>query len=235
MTERTHSVNVPDGEFDLHLWLPERGYGPGLVVIQEIFGVGEYIRTVSRDLAALGYVVGAPDLFWRSGRNWTAGRGDEGLAQGLERGARFDVERGVADCLAALEALGALPEVRGGTGVVGFCLGGSLAYLMAARTDLGAVVSFYGSAVPETLDLVERVHSPIQFHFGGQDSFITRDKVAAVEEAVAGRPGMEIHVQETAGHAFHNFTSARFHDPEAAPVAWALTTGFLARHLPAGD
>ncbi|ETK34145.1 carboxymethylenebutenolidase [Microbispora sp. ATCC PTA-5024] len=226
-------MTVQDGEFDLHLWIPARGHGPGLLLLQEIHGVGDYIRAVAEDLAGLGYVVGAPDLFWRLERNWTADHGEEGLSRALAMGGRFDVATGVDDSAAAFETLASLPEVAGGTGVVGFCLGGSLAYVLAARTTPSVVLSFYGSAVPDSLDLLDRITSPVQFHFGGRDEFIPREKVAAVERAVAGRPGMEIHVQESAGHAFHNFKSARFHDAEAARTAWPLATGFLARHLPA--
>ncbi|WP_248965045.1 dienelactone hydrolase family protein [Sphaerisporangium perillae] len=229
----TVTVAVADGGFDMDLWTPERGGGPGLLLIQEIYGVGTYIRKVAEDLAGLGYVVGAPDLFWRLQRHWQADHDDEGLADSLKMGSRFDFELGVADSEAALGALSALPEVTGGTGLIGFCLGGSLAYALAARTHPAAVVSFYGSMVPDAVGLMDRIDAPVQFHFGGQDPYIPRDKVAQVERAVAGRDGMEIHVQEAAGHAFHNFDAPRFYHAEAAEAGWRLAAGFLARHLPA--
>ena len=119
--------------------------------------------------------------------------------------------------------------------MIGFCLGGSIAYLLAARPGAAAptaAVSFYGSAVPGSLDVLERISVPLQFHFGGSDPFITRDQVALVEQASAGRPNVEMHVEEEAGHAFHNRKAPMFHRPEPAARAWQRTEEFLRRHLP---
>src|SRR4051795_10182030 len=133
MATRTDSVAVDDGRFDLNVWLPQRGQGPGLLLIQEIFGVGPYIRSVAEDLAGLGYVVGAPDLFWRLQPGWEAGHDEEGLKRSAGMMSRFDAEKGVADVTAVLDHLAGLPEVTGGVGAMGFCLGGSMAYALAAR------------------------------------------------------------------------------------------------------
>jgi carboxymethylenebutenolidase len=233
MATRTDSVAVDGGSFDLTLWLPERGQGPGLLLIQEIFGVGPYIEGVAEDLAALGYVVGAPDVFWRLQPGWRADHDEDGLKRSMGMVSRFDAEAGMADLTAALDHLTDLPEVTGGVGALGFCLGGSLAYALAARAKPSVLISFYGSQVPGSLDLMEAVGCPAQFHFGGSDPYIPRDQVAAVERAVADRPDMEIHVQEDAGHAFHNRMAPMFYQPEAAARAWRLTEEFLARRLPA--
>jgi carboxymethylenebutenolidase len=225
-------VTVPDGEFDLPVWLPAGSRGPGLVLIQEIFGLDDYLQSVAAELAARGYVVAVPDLFWRDRPNWSSGHDEQGLAASMEMVGRFDPGLGLADVLAALEGVRRLPEVEGGAGVFGFCLGGSLAFGAAAKADPDVAVSFYGSTVPETVGLLSEVTCPIQFHFGGQDPYIPRDGVQRVVEAVAGHPGAEIHVQEQAGHAFHNHAAPMFHNPEAAAAAWKLTTEFLARTLP---
>jgi carboxymethylenebutenolidase len=206
--------------------------GPGLLLIQEIYGVSDYIRAVAEDLAGLGYVVGAPDLFWRLTPGYQAVHDDAGLKASLEMGSRFDFEQGVADAAAALTHLRALPEVDGGTGVLGFCLGGSIAYFLAARDGVDAAVSFYGSAVPGSVGLMEQITIPVQFHFGGADPYISRDEVAGVEAGVDGRPNLEIHVEEGAGHAFHNRKAPMFYVPEPAARAWQRTEEFLARHLP---
>jgi carboxymethylenebutenolidase len=232
METRTETVTVADGTFDLPVWLPQGGRGPAILLIQEIFGVGPYIRGVADDLAALGYVVAAPDLFWRVRPGFVAGPGEDGLEEAMATASRFDAGTGVADLEAAHDRLAALPEVSGGVGALGFCLGGSLGYALAARTKLAAVVSFYGSEVPGALDLLEDITCPLQLHFGGADPYIPRERVAAVERAVEDRPDVEIHVQEDGGHAFHNRTSPMFHQPEPAARAWALTERFLDRHLP---
>jgi carboxymethylenebutenolidase len=233
---RVESVPVPGGSFGLTVWLPPSGSGPGLLLIQEIYGVSDYIRAVAEDLARLGYVVGAPDLFWRLEPGYQAAHDDAGLVASLEMGSRFDFEQGVADAGAALDHLAARPEVRGGTGVIGFCLGGSIAYFLAARPGAAgpaAAVAFYGSAVPGSLAVLEQISVPLQFHFGGSDPYIPRDEVALVERAVAGRPNVEMHVEEEAGHAFHNRKAPMFHHPGPAARAWRRTEEFLGRHLPA--
>jgi carboxymethylenebutenolidase len=95
-----------------------------------------------------------------------------------------------------------------------------------------ARVSFYGSGVPDNIDALDRIDSPLQFHFGGSDPYIPREQVARVEEAAAGRGNVEVHVEEDAGHAFHNRKAAMFHVPEPAARAWQRTEQFLQRHLP---
>lgn len=239
MSSRVESVQTPDGSFDLTVWLPEAGTGPGLLLIQEIFGVSDYIRAVADDLAGLGYVVAAPDLFWRVKPGHNASHDESGLKESFGVAAQFDTDKGVADAAVALQHLSELPEVDGGTGIIGFCLGGSIAYLVAARAELdaaaaelAAVVSFYGSTVPDNLDVIGRVRSPLQFHFGGSDPYIPREQVARVEEAAAGRSNVEMHVEEDAGHAFHNRMSPMFHAAEPAARAWRRTEEFLHRHLP---
>jgi carboxymethylenebutenolidase len=229
---RTETVAVGDGEFPMHVWTPEGGSGPGVLLVQEIFGVSDYLREVAQDLAALGYVVGAPELFWRVQPGWAVEHTEENVKRSLEVASRFDGRQGVQDLAAALELLRGLPEVTGGMGVMGFCLGGTMAYLLATKGRLDAVVSFYGSGVPDAVGLINRIDAPLQFHFGGSDPYIPRDRVDVVEQAVRGRPNVEFHVQEEAGHAFHNRKAPMFYRPEPAARAWALTEAFLAKHLP---
>lgn len=233
MSSRVESVEVAGGSFDLPVWLPDGGTGPGLLLIQEIFGISDYIRDVAEDLAGLGYVVAAPDLFWRIEPGYDAKHDEEGLAKSLEMGQRFDVEQGVTDSVAALDHLAALPEVEGGLGVIGFCLGGTIAYFVAGQAEVAAVVSYYGSGVPDNLEILEQISAPVQFQFGGSDPYISRDQVARVEAAAAGKPNVEMHVEEDAGHAFHNRKNPIFHMPEPAARAWQRTEEFLRRHLPA--
>jgi carboxymethylenebutenolidase len=233
MQQRVESVERSDGSFDLTVWIPDQGGGPGLLLIQEIYGVGDYIRAVGGDLAGLGYVVAAPDLFWRVKPGHRARHDQAGLAESLELVSRFSFEDGVADAVASMRHLAALPEVDGRVGLIGFCLGGSIAYLAATQTEPTAVISFYGSAVPDSLDVLNRIRCPLQLHFGGSDPYIPRDQVARVEAAVAGHPNVELHVEEEAGHAFHNRMAPMFHQPEPARRAWQKTEHFLRRHLPA--
>ena len=99
MSARVEQVTTPDGPFDLTVWVPEAGHGPGLLLIQEIYGVSDYILAVAEDLAALGYVVAAPDLFWRIKPGHKAAHDEQGLNESLEVSSHFDAEQGVADAL----------------------------------------------------------------------------------------------------------------------------------------
>ncbi|WP_113701489.1 dienelactone hydrolase family protein [Nonomuraea lactucae] len=233
MHKRIDRVTAHDGSFDVHLWLPGSGSGPGILLIQEIYGVGPYITKVAEDLAARGYVVAAPDLFWRLRPGWVGEHTPEGTAAAIELASGFDLPQGVADCALTLAHLGELPEVTGGPGALGFCLGGSVAFMLATQTRLDAVLSFYGSSVPEAAGLVERIESPLLLVFGGSDPYIPRDRVAAVESAAAGRTNVRVYVAEEAGHAFHNSEAPMFHHPEAAERAWTIAIAFLEEHLPA--
>lgn len=227
------TVTVPceGGEMDLFVWTPPSGSGPGLLLIQEIFGVGPYIRSVAERLADAGYVVGAPDVFWRFAPGWAAGHDADGLAASMEQVGKLDPAAAVADCMAALGTLGDLDAVTGTPGVLGFCLGGTLAWGVAGHGDPSVCVSYYGSGVPGMLDLVERVTCPTIFHFGSDDAYIPNEGVDALAAAIDGRPGFVLNV-ERAGHAFDNHESEMFHDPDAARAAWSKTMAFLATHLP---
>lgn len=234
MSSRVEQVTTQDGQFDMTVWLPEAGRGPGILLIQEIYGVSDYIRAVGDDLSRLGYVTGAPDMFWRLKPGYQARHDEAGLKESMGMVSRFDWEKGIADAEQAMRHLSVLPEVTGGTGIMGFCFGGTVAYLLAARTSPATVVSFYGSGVPDNLDALDQIRCPVLFHFGGSDPYIARDKVARVEDAARGRRNVEIHVQEEAGHAFHNRKAPMFHQPGPAARAWQLTEEFLRRTLPAG-
>jgi carboxymethylenebutenolidase len=233
MSTRVEQVRVPDGTFGLTVWTPETGRGPGILLIQEIYGVSDYIKAVAADLAELGYVVGAPDMFWRIRPGYAAAHDEAGLKESMAVASRYDSVAGLDDAEAAYRHLAALPEASGGAAIVGFCFGGTVAYELAARVDADAVVSFYGSEVPGHTDLLEQITSPILFHFGGSDPYIPRPDVARVEAAVRDHAGADIHVEEEAGHAFHNRKAPMFYQPEPAARAWRLTEEFLARHLPA--
>ncbi|MET0235875.1 MAG: dienelactone hydrolase family protein [Kibdelosporangium sp.] len=224
-------MRTPEGEFDLSVWVPDAGRGPAVLVLQEIFGVGEYIEAVAGDLAALGYIVAAPDLFWRERRNWRASHDPQGQSESMDLAGKFDPEQGVADIVLAYQHLSRLPETDGGVAVLGFCLGGTLAFMTAARIQPAAVVSYYGSGVPDQLALLGKIKSPLQLQFGGQDPYIPADRIATVADAVEQLDHVELHVQESAGHAFHNRVAPQFHQPDAAARAWALTVEFLERHL----
>jgi carboxymethylenebutenolidase len=234
--ERSEQIQDPDGtgSFAAHVALPDAGSGPGIVVIHEIFGVNEYVTGICRRLAELGYVALAPDLFWRIAPGLALAHDEEGLARAMENVSRFDAEAAVGDVAVALDHLRSLPEVQGGVGVLGFCLGGTIAYLAAAAASPDVAVSYYGSGVPAAVDQAERIDCPVLIHFGGDDPYIPREQIEVARAALADRPGVTFVVHEGAGHAFDNSLAPMFHQPEAADAAWRQTADFLQEALPVG-
>ena len=225
------NVTTADGVMPAHLWLPEAGSGPGLLMLQEIFGVSSYIRSRSEDLARLGYVVLAPELYWRLDRQTLDESAPDALQQAISMAGQLDWETTVSDAVAALDLLREREEVTGGTGVIGFCFGGGVAFNLAAVADPEVLVSYYGSALGSLLHLVDRVAAPSLHHFGNADPYVDEQTQARIRAAVLARPSNRFETYEDAPHAFDN-PNPQFHHREASLAAWTVTTGFLAEKLP---
>jgi carboxymethylenebutenolidase len=231
---RTETIPMSDGgSMDAYVAVPESGTGPGVLVLMEIFGVGTYIRGATDRLAEHGYVALAPDLYRRTRPGVQFGKGPEGLQEAFAAVGELDMAGAIEDATAALGTLRALPEVSGGTGVLGFCLGGTLAFGVAVGADPDTLVAYYGSGIPEMLADADAVSCPALFHFGAHDRYIPLDQSQRVAEATASRPGWHVEIQPDGGHAFDNWDNPMFHQPEPAARAWKLTRDFLARTLPA--
>ncbi|HEV7807713.1 MAG TPA: dienelactone hydrolase family protein [Solirubrobacteraceae bacterium] len=234
MITRSERIQTTDGAFDAHVAIPQSGSGPGMLLIHEIFGVNDYVKDAARRLAELGYVVLAPDLYWRTQPGLALRHEGEDLQRAFAAMGQLDVETAARDAVVALAALRELPEVAsagGRAGVLGFCLGGTLAYRVAVHSDPDTAVCYYGSGIPGALDDAASILSPTLLHWGGADPFIAREQVDAVAAMAAGREGFECHVHEDAGHAFDNSFAPQFHHPAAAAAAWELTSAFLERTL----
>ena len=234
------TVATPDGDIPCHLWLPASGRGPGILLLQEIFGVSRYIEQRAQDLADLGYVVLAPEIFWRMG----VSRVEEGpdaidTAFGLLQ--QVDWQAAVRDGVVALEHVRGRDEVTGKVGVVGFCFGGGLAFSVAAESAPDALVSYYGSALPDLLGVVEpdprvtvvgaeAVTAPSLHQFGMIDQFLTRPVVEQIQGLLEPLPNVTWYGYETADHAFDN-PDFFLHDPDASRLAWERTSAWLAATL----
>lgn len=235
---RTEQVAAPDGsgEFDVTIVVPDSGTGPGVLLLQEIFGVGEFVIAKADALAAEGFVVSCPDVFWRLERGFAVPHDETGLGDAFDRVTRWselvDDATKAADLLAALAHLRSLPEVEGRkAAAMGYCLGGRLAYEIAVAGDPDAIVSYYGSGIADRLTDAERVTCPTLFHFGSDDAFIPNEQVDAIGSAFAGRDDVTVVVQEGAGHAFENLYAPAFANEAAAARSWPLTLDFLRRTL----
>jgi carboxymethylenebutenolidase len=228
------AVTVPTdaGEMPARLWLPPSGRGPALLLLQEIFGVSRYIQRRAADLAEAGYVVLAPELYWRLDATPLDESAPGAIEEAMARVQRLDWATTVQDAVAALHCLRARDEIRGGSGMIGFCFGGGLAFNVAAVDEVDALVSYYGSALPGLLELAPQVTAPSLHHFGTADDYLDAETVARIHEAVtSGGTPVEFFTYEGANHAFDNDVFVLYH-PEASLLAWQRTLAFLAHRLP---
>lgn len=223
-------IPVDGGDLPADLHLPAGGRGPGIVLFQEIFGVSPYVTDRAADLAGLGYVVLVPHVYWRQGDPVIDGA--DALPRAMAAMGQVEWPVAVADGTAALAALRARPEVDGPAGLLGFCFGGGLAFAVAAAAGPDFLVSYYGSALPNLLELAPAVRGPSLHHFGLADAYLTPDVVERITAAVtAGGADTTVLTYPGAGHAFDN-PAPDFHHAPAAERAWAATAEWLAEHAP---
>ena len=212
------------------LALPPAGRGPGLVLWQEIFGVNPHIRAVAEQYALNGFVVLAPDAFWRQARRVELGyeAADRERAYALMNGYRS--ADALADIAASVAALRARPEVAGAkVGSIGYCMGGRLAYLAAATAGVDAAVAYYGGGIHTQLERAAAIACPVQFHFAGSDDHIPPAAVEQVRAAMTGKRA-EVHVYPGAVHGFNCWARQAYH-PASAALAHGRSLVFLAHHL----
>ena len=219
------------GTFSGYLSTSASGSGPGILVLQEIFGVSAHIRSVVDGWAEEGYVALAPDLFWRLKPSVDLGFSPDDVKTARELGGRFDIDQGVRDMGDAIAALRAQPEFKGKIGVVGYCLGGRLAFLAAARLGVDAAVSYYGTRMDSHLGEVKSIRCPIMFHFGGKDAAVSPETRDKIRTAFSAHDDAEFYVYADAGHAFNNDQRAEAYNPFAAQLARSRSIGLFRRTL----
>jgi carboxymethylenebutenolidase len=221
------------GSFGAYLAEPEGGIEPrgAIVVIQEIFGVNEGIRRKCDRWAALGYLALAPDLFWRleSGVELDPDVPDE-FERALSLMGRFDQDRGIADIEATIRAARArLPE-GGKVGCVGYCLGGRLAYMTAARTDIDASVGYYAVGLDGLLHEKNAIARPLLLHIAGDDGFVPPEVQRKMHEALDDHPRVTLHDYPGEDHGFAAEMGKR-RSEDAAQLADRRTEAFFAEHI----
>jgi carboxymethylenebutenolidase len=196
----------------------------GLVIIQEIFGVNHHIRSMCDRFAAAGYVALAPAVFDRYQPNFESGYSPEEIAEARKILPKIDWPAMLRDTAAAIDAL----KPVGRVGIVGYCMGGSVAFLAAARLGgLSSAVCYYGGNIAKNAD--EKPKVPTQMHFGEQDANIPMSDVELIRQK---RPDCEIHTYP-AGHGFSCDERGSYHEP-SAKLAMERTLAWLARTMGAG-
>jgi carboxymethylenebutenolidase len=204
------------GSFRGYLAVPRSGKGPGLVLAQEIFGINQTMRQVADYYAEEGYVVLVPDIFWRQEPNVELGYtpADWQRAFGFYQG--FNEAKGMEDIQSAITTLRARPELTGGkVGVLGFCLGGKLAYLAATRTDADVSVGYYGVGIEAALDEAAKIKRPLVLHVAELDQFCPPEARAKIVQALQGHPQVKLFVYPGVDHAFARVGGDHYHRPSA--------------------
>lgn len=225
------TINAEDGgTFSAYLAHPEQETAPGILVIQEIFGVNKVMRDLCDGFAAQGYVAICPDIFWRQepGIDITdQSEAEWNQAFSLYQG--FDEAAGVKDLIATLAFLREYERCSGKVGTVGFCLGGKLAYLMATRSDADCSVGYYGVGIENALDEIGNANKPLMLHIAEKDQFCPPEAQSKII-AAATAPNITANSYAGVDHAFARLGGAHY-DQAAADLANSRTAAFFTENL----
>jgi carboxymethylenebutenolidase len=232
MSERL-TINVPDGSFECYVARPSAAVAsaPVIVVIQEIFGVNAGIRSIADDYAAKGYIAVSPDLFWRAEPGLDMSEASPGdWAKGFALYSAYDFDLGVNDVAAVVAAARGMAGASGKVGVTGYCLGGLMTFLTAARADADAFVAYYGGSTEKYAAEAVHIKRPLLYHLAQEDEYIGKDAQAVIHAALDANPHAELHDYPGCNHAFAR-PGGNHYDANAAALANGRTDAFFAKHL----
>lgn len=225
------SITTSDGTFGGYLAAPASGRGPGIIVIQEIFGVNAFVRATADSFAARGFFALAPDLFWRLEPNiQLTDKTEAEWKRAFDLMGRFNVNNGVRDIQASITHLRQLAGSSGKVGAVGYCLGGLLAYLTAARTDSDASVGYYGVNIQQMLGEAKTIRHPLLLHIAGADEFVPPAAQKRIIDGLAGNSHVTTYVYPAMAHAFAR-TGGQHYDQANAELANGRTATFFRQYL----
>jgi carboxymethylenebutenolidase len=220
------AVIATDGSrrFDAHFARPQAGTGPGLLIFSEMWGVAAKKRELADDYARRGWCAMAPNMFWRS--EFTGVVPFDQADKAWQRLQAFDFDRSAEDCRTAVAWLRSQPQCNGRIAAIGFCMGGLIAFLAAARAGIDAAIGLYALGIAKHLDEVRSLAVPVQLHYGLADEHIPKSEIDTVAAAAAGNSNIEIQLYPDAGHGFFNRARAPG-DEKAIEAATANIDRFL--------
>jgi carboxymethylenebutenolidase len=228
---QTITIQTEGGEFSAYVARPAKLPAPTVIVLHEVFGVNEDIRLTCRELADAGFIAIAPELFWRQERgvDLSTWSGEE-WKKGLALYTAYDRDTGVRDVIATVRAAEQLEGATGQVGVMGFCLGGLMTYLIAARHEIDAAIAYHGGDTESYLDEAHAITAPLLMHLAEEDEYISKDAQARIKAALASVPSATVYSYPGQNHAFARHTGVHY-NAEAAALANGRTIAFLAGHL----
>ncbi len=220
------------GQFGAYVAYPDSVLpAAAVVVIQEIFGINKVMRGICDNLALAGFIAIAPDLFWRQEPGiQLSDKSEAEWARAFQLYQGFNVDLGVEDLKSTLAHIRSDENCTGKTGTLGYCLGGRLAYLMAARSDADCNVSYYGVGIQDMLEEADHIKRQLLMHIAEKDKFVPLAAQQKILSALNKHDNIEIHVYPDVDHAFAR-EGGDHYDKEAARMANARTVDFLAQHL----
>jgi len=236
VTNSTVQLNTPDGKMDSYVAQPkDAGTYPGIVVIQEAFGVNSHIKKVTERIAAEGYVAIAPDIFHRESERLIP---YSDMAKAIATMQRVVDSKAMEDVAAAIAHLKSQSNVKASSiGVIGFCMGGRLTYLAAAHhaNDIKAAVPYYPGGLtmgnPSPLSRTGEIKCPMYLFFGAKDQLIPMDQVGQINtELTSKKVAFQMKIYPEAGHGFFCDERGSYHEASAKD-AWEKTKSFFAQHL----
>ena len=214
MGETIQIRTADGGQMAAYVARPAKAKAPGVVVIQEIFGVNAVMRGIADELASAGYLAVCPDLFWR-------------IEPGVDITDQTEAEWKKA--FALMNAFDA-DQGTGKVGCVGFCLGGKLAYLTAARTDIDASVAYYGVGIESLTGEAAKIAQPLLMHIAEEDQFVPKPAQEVILQALKNHPHITIHNYPGRDHAFAR-KGGEHYDEADAKLAGGRTLAFFQAHL----
>ena len=237
VTGSTVQLNTSDGKMDAYVAQPKNGGNfPGVVVIQEAFGVNDHIKKVTDRIAAEGYVAIAPDIYHRESERIIP---YSEMPKAIAVMQRVVDGKAMEDVGAAIAHLKSQSNVKAGSvGVIGFCMGGRLTYLAAAHhaNDVKCAVPYYGGGIPmgnpSPLSRTKEIKCPMYLFFGAKDQLISKEHVDQIKaELTANKVPFQLEIYPDAGHGFFCDDRTMSYNEGAAKDAWEKTKAFFAQHL----
>jgi carboxymethylenebutenolidase len=225
------TIEGRDGTFSAYIARPKTLPVPAVVVLHEVFGVNADIRKTCDELAEQGFIAVAPDLFWRQEPGVDLSVTSEPDWQhGLRLNQAYDRDAGAKDVKDTATAVAKLPECSGKVAVMGFCLGGLMTFLTAARYRVDAAVAYHGGDTEKYLGEVNGLDAPLLMHLAEEDEFISKPAQAEIKTALARKPNVTVYSYPGQHHAFARHNGAHY-NAAAAALANGRTSEFLHQQL----
>jgi carboxymethylenebutenolidase len=225
------TVKGHNGEFGAYIARPKALPAPAVIVLHEVFGVNADIQQTCNELAEQGFIAVAPEMYWREEANVDLSVTTEADWQhGLRLNQAFDRDAGARDIRDTAILAAKLPECTGKVAVLGYCIGGLMTFLTAARFGANAAVAYHGGDTEKYLDETARIDAPLLVHLGEEDEFISKDARAQIKAALAQKSNATVYSYPGQYHAFSRHNGAHY-NAAAAALAHERTYKFLRQHL----